>query len=104
MHKKALETMLGQGKDSAMLRFTLGLLLMKENSMEEAVVHLKQGLSQDPGHSASWKAYARALTLLKRTEEAIVAYEEGISVAEERGDVQAAREMRVFLKRLQKKA
>jgi len=33
---------------------------------------------------------------------AIDAYQNGIRVAEERGDKQAAREMAVFLKRLQK--
>jgi len=30
------------------------------------------------------------------------AYEQGIAVAEERGDIQAAKEMRVFLKRSNK--
>ena len=38
----------------------------------------------------------------RRNDEAIKAYEEGIRAAEVKGDIQAAKEMAVFLKRLQK--
>ena len=44
----------------------------------------------------------KALAESGESDEAINAYTRGIEVAESRGDKQAAKEMRVFLKRLQK--
>ncbi len=100
MDRKVLERMLAQGNDSAMLRYTLGTLLLKEGLTTDAIAHLEQGLAQDASHSASWKAYAKALAGEGRISSAIKAYESGIEIAEQRGDIQAAKEMRVFLKRL----
>jgi uncharacterized protein HemY len=102
MDRKALEQMLAQGIDNPLLRYTLGTLCLQEKSPEQAIIHLEKALAQEPGHSASWKSYAKALTLLERHEEAIDAYLKGIEVAEGKGDVQAIKEMEVFLKRLQK--
>jgi uncharacterized protein HemY len=96
----ALEKMLQQGTDNAMLRYTLGSLCIKEADFEAAASHLEQALEFDAHHSASWKLYGTALTKLKRLEEAMVVYERGITVAESKGEVQAAKEMRIFLKRL----
>jgi uncharacterized protein HemY len=98
--RKALEQMLAQGNDSSLLRYTLGSACLKEGLLEQAVEHIEAAIGQDAEHSASWKAYGKALTRLSHIEEAITAYERGISVADERGDVQAAKEMKVFLKRL----
>ena len=100
MDRQALEQMLAQGNDSAVLRYTLGSVCLKEGLLEQAVEHLEAAIGRDAKHSASWKAYAKALAGLSRTDDAITAYEQGISVADERGDVQAAKEMKVFLKRL----
>jgi len=100
MDRQAMERMLQQGRDNALLRYTLGSLSLKEADFEAAVMHLEQALKWDEGHSASWKLYGKALTKLGRKVEALVAYEKGIAVAESKGDVQAAKEMRVFLKRL----
>ena len=102
MDRKALEGMLQQGNDNAMLRYTLGSLLLKEGQAGPAVIHLQQALKLDPGHSASWKLLAKALTEDGRASDAITAYRQGIAVAEGRGDIQAAKEMKVFLKRLLK--
>lgn len=100
MDRYVLEKMLKQGQDSSLLRYTLGTLYLKEGLAEEAITHLEEALRQDPEHSASWKFYGKALTELERLEEARSAYQRGISVAESRGDVQALKEMRVFLKRI----
>ncbi len=100
MDRAALEKMLTQGQDNAMLRFTLGSLCLKEKAFEAAAEHLEHALQQDAQHSASWKLYGKTLTQLGRTEAAVAAYEKGIAIAEEKGDVQAAKEMRIFLKRL----
>ncbi|MET0071819.1 MAG: tetratricopeptide repeat protein [Candidatus Thiodiazotropha sp.] len=100
MERRALEKMLAQGNDSALLRYTLGSLCLKEEEPEMAVRHLAEAVKQDPNHSASWKIYGKALAALNREDEARRAYQRGIEVAEARGDVQAVKEMRVFLKRL----
>ncbi|MEJ2592916.1 MAG: tetratricopeptide repeat protein [Candidatus Thiodiazotropha sp.] len=100
MDREALEKLLAQGQDNALLRYTLGSINIKEKSFEAAMEHLQHALEMDRQHSASWKLYAKALAELGRTEEAIRAYDEGIDIAEAKGDVQAAKEMRVFRKRL----
>jgi len=102
MDRTVLEKMLAQGNDNLLLRYTLGTLCLKEGMLEAAIEHLQQALSQDPKHSASWKNYGKALMQLERNQDAISAYERGISVAGEKGDVQAVKEMEVFLKRLKK--
>jgi predicted Zn-dependent protease len=61
-----------------------------------------QAISLDPHYSAAWKIYARALADSGKIAEAVAAYEHGITIAETRGDIQAAKEMKVFLKRLQR--
>lgn len=94
--------MLSEGNDNSLLRYTLGSVCFKEGRLDEAVNHLENALSQDAKHSASWKLYGRALVKLSRADDAVNAYEQGIAVAEEKGDVQAAKEMNVFLKRLKK--
>ncbi|MEW8507854.1 MAG: hypothetical protein AB2598_14235 [Candidatus Thiodiazotropha sp.] len=100
MQREALEKMLEQGGDNALLRYTLGSLCLKEQDPQMAVVHLAEAVRLDQNHSSSWKLYGKALTALNREEEARQAYQRGIAVAEARGDIQAAKEMRVFLKRL----
>ncbi|MEN8178044.1 MAG: tetratricopeptide repeat protein [Pseudomonadota bacterium] len=100
MDRKALEEMLAKGNDNLLLRYTLGTVCLKEGAVETAAAHLEEALRQDPEHSASWKAYGKALVALNRSEDARTAYTKGITVAEAKGDVQAAKEMKVFLKRL----
>jgi predicted Zn-dependent protease len=96
--------MLENGQDSALLRFGLGNALLKENRIEEACEHLAAAVAQDPDYSAAWKLYGKALTEAGQAREAMETYERGIAAAEAKGDLQAAKEMRVFLKRLQKAA
>lgn len=97
---KTLEAILEKGQDNALLRFALGDAFLKSKQYTEAVEHLVIALEQDPKYSAAWKSYGKSLSALNRTTEAIHAYEQGIQVAENKGDIQAAKEMRVFLKRL----
>ena len=104
MDLEALEQMLSQGQDNAMLRFTLGNLYLKADQLEAAILHLSEALKQNSRHSASWKALGKALAQAGRDSEAITTYRQGIQVAEELGDLQAAREMQVFLNRLLQQA
>jgi Tfp pilus assembly protein PilF len=97
-----LEALLAKGTDNALLRFGLANEYLKLGHYEQAIGHLRKALVHDPKYSAAWKRLGKALTDTGRTDEAIAAYEQGIRAAEEKGDIQAAKEMQVFLKRLHK--
>lgn len=99
---KQLEDMLATGKDSALLRFGLGNAYITRHEFDSAAQHLRAAVEQDPHYSAAWKLLGKALAESGRLQEAITAYEQGIAVAQARGDLQAAKEMGVFLRRLQK--
>ena len=96
------EKLLASGTDNAMLRFGLGSGYFEEGELETAIIHLAKAVQQDPGYSAAWKIYGKALAQAGRLSEAMSAYEKGIRSAEKKGDIQAAKEMQVFLRRLQK--
>lgn len=95
-----LEALLAKGTDNALLRFGLANEYLKLGQLEQAIGHLRKALAHDPRYSAAWKRLGKALADTGRTDEARAAYASGIKAAEGKGDVQAAKEMRVFLKRL----
>jgi predicted Zn-dependent protease len=97
-----LEAMLAAGQDNPLLRFTLGNVLLKQGKANAAVEHLREAVRQDPGYSAAWKVYGRALQTLGDADGAIQAFDAGVAAATQKGDIQAAKEMQVFLKRLRK--
>lgn len=97
-----LLAMLDRGQDSALLRFSLGSEYLGEDQHGLAAEHLRHAVELDPNYSAAWKLLGRALTILNSTTEAIDAYRQGIQIAEANGDRQAAKEMTVFLRRLEK--
>lgn len=97
---EALERMLAAGKDSPMLRFSLGNEHLRAGDAAAAASQLEHAVSQDPGYSAAWKALGKAREAAGDRAGAMAAWEQGITVATARGDQQAAREMGVFLKRL----
>ena len=98
-----LEALLLQGKDSALLRFSLGSEYLKLRETWVAVYQLRRALEMDPNYSAAWKLLGEALTDAGVLRDALDAYRRGIEVAERRGDKQAAKEMAVFAQRLEKR-
>jgi Tfp pilus assembly protein PilF len=98
-----LEALIAQGKDGAMLRYGLGDAYLRSGDTDKAVVHLRRAVSQDPAYSAAWKLLGRVLVERQADEEAAEAFRQGIAVAEHKGDVQAAKEMQVFLNRIEKR-
>ena len=97
-----LEKLLARGQDSALLRYSLGTAYQRAGKVDKAIEHLSSAVQQDPRYSAAWKAYGKALEAAGRSDAAADSYRNGIRVAEGRGDIQVAREMKVFLKRLTK--
>lgn len=96
------EALLASGKDSALLRFSLGMHYLKEGDAARAAAHLRSAVAQDPGYSAAWKLLGKALADCAEQSEAIAAYRNGIEAAQRKGDKQAAKEMTVFLRRLER--
>jgi len=94
------QSMLEQGQDNALIRFGLGNAYLNLHEYEQAIEHLAQALQFDQDYSAAWKLYGKALSGAGQNDEAITAYQQGIETAENKGDIQAAKEMKVFLKRL----
>jgi len=94
--------LLDQGQDNAMIRFSLGDAYLKAGETENAIKHLRAALEHDATYSAAWKTLGKALVAVGHEDEAIEVYQKGIAVAAASGDLQALKEMQVFLKRLQK--
>lgn len=97
-----LEKLLGGPRDGALLRFSLGSEYLKANEPLRAAQHLREAVDKDPKYSAAWKLLGGALTEAGKVQEALDAYRRGIEVAEEKGDKQAAKEMTVFARRIEK--
>jgi predicted Zn-dependent protease len=97
-----LEKMLASGKDSALLRFSLGNEHLKLGDAAQAANHFRAAVTQDAAYSAAWKLLGRALAESGQLQEALQAYRDGIGVAEKKGDKQAAKEMTVFARRIEK--
>ena len=97
-----LESILVKGQDSPLLRYGLGSEYLKQEQFDKAALHLRKAVELDPGYSAAWKLLGQALTFGGRLPEAAEVYARGIEVAEQKGDIQAAKEMRVFVKRISK--
>jgi Tfp pilus assembly protein PilF len=99
---ETFKALLEKGNDNALLRYSLGNEYLKMADFEQAIMHLEKAIEFNQKYSAAWKLYAKALAENNQPKGAISAYEKGILIAEENGDKQAAKEMRVFLKRLEK--
>ena len=100
--REKLEKLLAQGRDNALLRFGLGDACLKDGDAAQAALHLAQATVQQPGYSAAWKLLGKALQQQGRLDEAEAAWTTGVTVATQQGDLQAAREMTVFARRLHK--
>jgi predicted Zn-dependent protease len=94
-----LERLLARGVDTAVLRVSLGNAYLDDNPAL-AETHLERALALDDTYSAAWKLLGKARAALGNVSGAAAAWQRGIAVAEKRGDMQAVREMQVFLRRL----
>lgn len=104
MDINALEKMLENGRDSAMLRLSLAGALRQGGDLRGALAHLHSAVQQDPQYTAAWKALGSVQLELGDRDGARQAWQQGIEVSLRRGDKQAQKEMQVFLKRLGKQA
>ena len=98
---EALRRLRGGPRDGALLRVSLANAHLARAQTDDAVAELRHALDFDPDYSAAWKLLGKTL---ERADAAAAcdAYRAGIAAATRRGDKQAAREMNVFLRRLEK--
>jgi Tfp pilus assembly protein PilF len=95
------EALLASGKDNALLRFGLGMHYLNAGEHLRAAEHLRRAVEHDRDYSAAWKLLGKALASGGDRAGAMAAYRNGIDAAARRGDKQAAKEMTVFLHRLE---
>ena len=86
------------------LRFGLGELYIEAGDFVSAAEQFAEIVRLDPQYSAAYRYLGQAYAALDRPTEAEAVFQQGITVAEARGDLQTAKEMQVFLRRLHKPA
>jgi protein O-GlcNAc transferase len=94
-----LRGLLARDADDPLGWFSLGRALLELGRHEEAREPLRRAISLDPTYTAAQRDLARALLASGEAAEAARVLETGIPAAEAAGDLQTAREMRVFLRR-----
>ncbi|HTL75241.1 MAG TPA: tetratricopeptide repeat protein [Casimicrobiaceae bacterium] len=99
----SFERMLAVGKDSALLRYSIGNEHLKSGNHDAAIEALEHAVALDATYTAAWKLYGSALERAGRDAEALDAYRRGIVVARQRGDRQAEKEMVVFARRIERR-
>ncbi len=97
---KELLNLLEKNPDNALLRFGIGSAYLKEGDLERAKEHLAKAVELDPEYSAAWKLYGKTLQQSGELDLAEEVFIQGIKIATDKGDIQAAKEMGVFHKRL----
>ena len=98
-----LRAQIGGVRDGALLRFSIGNALLGDGDYAGAAQSFREALGFDPGYSAAWKLLGKALLASDDDEGAATAWRSGIDAANRRGDIQAAKEMTVFLNRLSRR-
>ncbi|HWP48314.1 MAG TPA: tetratricopeptide repeat protein [Candidatus Limnocylindrales bacterium] len=97
-----LQELLKTDPNDDFLYYGLGLEYLKAERYQEAVEAFKTVIKLKPDYSAAYRELGKALTKVGQLEEAKKVYQEGMMVAEKKGDLQTKKEMRVFLNRLLK--
>ncbi len=97
-----LEALIAAGRDDKALRLALGSRYEAAGNLEKAAEHAEAAVRFDADYSAAWKLLGRVRAAQGDAEAAAAAYRNGIESAERRGDKQAAKEMRVFLRRVER--
>lgn len=96
-----LEKLLDGPRDGAMLRFSLGNAWLADDPLK-AAAYFRRAVEFDPDYSAAWKTLGKALLQSGQPDAALDAWRHGIAVATRKGDLQAAKEMTVFARRIEK--
>lgn len=96
--------LLAEEPADALLRLLLGKEYVAAGDWAAALPHLEQAVALDPRYSAQYRELGGVLDKLGRPADAADVWQRGVTVADETGDLQTAKEMGVFLGRLNRRA
>ena len=100
MFRKLLE----RDPNNPMVLYSLGNELFKEGSYPEARDHLRRAVENKPDYSVAYRMLGRTHYELREDAEAREVFAKGREVATQNGDLQTAKEIDVFRRRLEKRA
>ena len=89
--------------DDPVVRFGLAGAYLDAGQPEDAVEQYREAIRLKPDYSAAHRGLGRALERAGRIPDAIAAYQQGHEVATRNGDLQTAKEIDVFLRRLERR-
>lgn len=97
-----LRTLAAESPDDATTWFLLGRELAGAGRAVEAADAFTAAIVADPNYAAAYRQLGNALEQAGRLSEAADTYRRGADVAERTNDLQAGKEMRAFLKRMER--
>ena len=97
---RKLEEFLKTEPENALFQFCLGVEYLKSGDPAKAISPLQAAVRAKATYSAAYRELGKAQSGAGMPSEAAETFRQGIRVALEGGDLQTAREMRVFLKRI----
>ncbi len=101
---KQLEALVNSEPGNALFRYTLGMEYLKAGEYANAAAALREAIRIAQNYSAAYRGLGKSLEKAGQVEEAAQVYQTGIEIANQQGDIQTAKEMDVFLKRIRKRA
>jgi Tfp pilus assembly protein PilF len=96
------QALLALEPEDTVLRFGLGELYFEAADYTQAAEQFAAIVRLDPQYSAAYRYLGQSYAALGQQAEAEEVFRRGIAIAEARGDLQTAKEMQVFLRRLHK--
>lgn len=95
-----LEAVIQENSENAFLQYSLGHEYLETGDFKKAIPRLRKAIELQNTYSAAYRDLGKALSQESNFEEAEAIFIRGIKIANERGDLQTAKEMSVFLKRI----
>ena len=97
-----LRALAAESPDDATTLFLLGRELVAGGLADEAAAAFAAAIVADADYTAAYRQMGNALEAAGRSAEAADAYRRGAAVAERTNDLQAGKEMRAFLRRMER--
>ena len=99
--REILEEFVAQDPSESFSRYALALELEKEKRVHEAVEHLREVISRDPGYTAAYQQLGRLLVQIGLLDDARDIYQRGIEAARASGDHRSISEMQDALETIE---
>ncbi len=94
-----MQVMLDEGKDNALLRFTMGSAFYKHHKYREAIEQLSVAVELKPDFISAWILYGEALLQNNEVEHAQQVIRKGLDAAKIAKDVNGVAELQLLLQK-----